>query len=150
MIYKPRWAPGSTPLRHGFFTSDQFELRDFVTRRMQMSHIYQPAMLLELLRSRSSVSTNSCTTRSRPCPPCASKRSTSTSYAVRLVAQRPHPFAGTTLPGTTGLRGRSPADGAVTGEGLPLIDRVETGTLRVALLHDEALTISAENRNTLP
>ena len=30
---------------------DQFEeLRDFITRRMRMSHIYQPAMLLELLR----------------------------------------------------------------------------------------------------
>src|SRR5258707_1069293 len=31
------------------------------------------------------------------------------SRAVRLVAQRPHPLAGTTLPGAAGWRGRCPA-----------------------------------------
>lgn len=38
--------------------TDHDDLADFVANRMRMSHIYQPVMLLELLRNDGSASTS--------------------------------------------------------------------------------------------
>jgi hypothetical protein len=37
--------------RYSYFMTKRFdELSDFISQKMRMSHIYQPAMLMELLR----------------------------------------------------------------------------------------------------